>query len=156
MAAMLGAGGILGSLIAPRLHRLLRPYLSIVVVFWVLTALTPLAAILDSAYLIGLLFAAMALLAPTANTTINTHQLLLTPDELRGRLTGAMGVATGAAAALGPATGGILLEFVPGTQAVLLCAAAIAVVTALVTASPTLRHYPDSSRSSHSGKESTQ
>ena len=147
MAAMLGAGGILGSLAAPRLHRRLGPYLSIAGVFWALTALTPVAVLIDSGYLLGLLFAAMAFLAPTANTTINTHQLLLTPDELRGRLTGAMGVAAGAAAALGPALGGILLEFVPGNRAVLLCAAGTAAVTVLVTVNPTLRNYPDQTQS---------
>ena len=146
MAAMLGLGGVLGSLLAPTLHRRLGPYRSIVGVFWALTALTPVAVLLDRGYLLGLLFAVMALLAPTANTTINTHQLLLTPDELRGRLTGAMGVATGAAAALGPALGGLLLEFASGEHAVLLCAAAIAAVTAAVTVNRTLRSYPDPTR----------
>jgi predicted MFS family arabinose efflux permease len=142
MAAMLGAGGILGALIAPYLHQRLRPHVSIMIVFWVVTALTPLAIVVEGGYVMGALFAAMALLAPTANTTINTHQLLLTPDELRGRLTGAMGVATGVAAAIGPALGGVLMELVPGDQAVLLCTAGIAAVTALITVNRTLRTYP--------------
>jgi MFS family permease len=146
MAAMLGAGGILGSLVAPYLHRRLSPHLAITGVFWALTALTPLALLVEDGYLMGALFATMALLAPTANTTINTHQLLLTPDELRGRLAGAMGVATGIAAALGPAMGGLLLQFVPGDRAVLVCAAGIAAVTVLVTVNPTLRAYPRPSR----------
>ena len=84
----------------------------------------------------------MALLAPTANTTINTHQLLLAPDGLRGRLSGVMSVVTGTAAAAGPALGGLLVELVPATTAVLVCAAGMAVVTVLVTLNPTLRHYP--------------
>ena len=45
MAAMLGAGGIVGALAAPYLHRVLSPYASIAAVFWVLTLLTPLAAV---------------------------------------------------------------------------------------------------------------
>ena len=142
MAAMLGAGGILGALLAPYLVRRLSPYLSIAGVFWALTALTPLAALVHSGYLIGLLFAAMALLPPTANTTIMTEQLLLTPDDLRGRLTAAIGVATGVAATTGPVLGGALVEMVSGGQAVLLCAAGIAAVTLLVTLSPTLRRFP--------------
>lgn len=142
MAAMLGAGGILGALIAPYLHRVMRPHVSIMVVFWAVTVLTPLAIFVDSGYLMGALFAGMALLAPTANTTINTHQLLLTPDELRGRLTGAMGVATGTAAAVGPALGGLLMQIVPGDRAVLLCTAGIATVTVLITVNRTLRNYP--------------
>jgi predicted MFS family arabinose efflux permease len=142
MAAMLGAGGVVGALLAPHLMRVLSPYASIAGVFWVLTALTPVAIVVDSGYLMGALFAGMAVLAPTANTTINTHQLLLTPDHLRGRLSGVMNVVTGTAATLGPALGGVLTELVSGPAAVLVCAAGMAVMTVLVTLSPTLRHYP--------------
>lgn len=142
MAAMLGGGGVLGALLAPRLHRRLSPHVAIAGVFWALTALTPLAALLDSGYQLGALFAVMALLAPTANTTILTHQLLLTPDRLRGRLSGAMALAVGASAALGPALGGLLAELATATTAVLACAAGMAAVTVLVTVNPTLRRYP--------------
>ncbi|ONI80242.1 MFS transporter [Saccharothrix sp. ALI-22-I] len=139
MAAMLGAGGILGALVAPRLHRALRPHTSIVGVFWVITALMPLAAIAEGGYQTGALFAAMAFLAPTANTTITTYQLLLTPDELRGRLSSVMGVTLGTAAIAGPAVGGFLVELLPATHAVLACAAGTALLTVYATANPTLR-----------------
>ena len=43
-------------------------------------------------YLMGALFFAMALLPPTANTTISSRQLLITPDHLRGRLSGVIGL----------------------------------------------------------------
>jgi MFS family permease len=142
MAAMLGVGGIVGALAAPYLQRLISPYLSIAAVFWVLTALTPLAVFAHNGYVMGTLFFGMALLPPTANTTIMTQQLLLTPDELRGRLGGVIGLATGVAAALGPVLGGALMAVLPGTRAVLLCAAGMAAVTALVTVSPTLRTFP--------------
>jgi MFS family permease len=143
MAAMLGAGGILGALLAPTLLRVLSPYTSIIGVFWALAALTPVAALVHGGYLLGALFAGMALLAPTANTTINTHQLLLTPDELRGRLAGVMSVVTGAASALGPALGGLLVEVLPDVRAVLVCAAGMVIIAILVTANQTLRHYPE-------------
>lgn len=142
MAAMLGVGGVLGALIAPYLHRTLSPYLSIVGVCWMLTVLTPIAVFISNGYLMGALFAAMAFLVPTANTTIETYQLLLTPDGLRGRVSGVIGVATAAAGALGPPLGGFLMEAVSANQAVLLCAAGIAAVTVLATASPTLRRFP--------------
>jgi len=142
MAAMLGVGGMLGALLAPYLHRLLSPYLSIVAVFWVLAALTPVAVFIHNGYLMGLLFFAMTLLPPTANTTIMTRQLLLTPDKLRGRLGGVIGLATGVAATIGPVLGGVLTTLVSGTQAVLICAAGITAVTVLVTVSPNLRGFP--------------
>jgi MFS family permease len=142
MAAMLGAGGIAGAFAAPYLHRAMGPYVSIAGVFWVLTALAPLALVVHDGYLMGALFFAMALLPPTANTTIVTQQLLHTPDELRGRLSSVLGLFTGVAAVAGPVAGGVLMEVVPGNRAVLLCTGGIAVATALVTASPVLRNFP--------------
>ena len=146
MAAMLGVGGLVGALLAPKLHRLISPYLSIVGVFWVLTLLTPLAVFIDNGYLLGILFAGMALLPPTANTTINTSQLLLTPDRLRGRMTGVMAVIGGVSAATGPAFGGVLVQQFGGVNAILLCAAGIALVTVVVTVSPTMRAFPATDR----------
>ncbi|PSL53322.1 putative MFS family arabinose efflux permease [Saccharothrix carnea] len=141
MAAMFGAGGILGALAAPRLHRLVRPYVSVVGVFWVITCLIPPAIFADNGYLMGALFAAMAFVAPTANTTITTYQLLLTPDELRGRLSSVMSVALGTAAIAGPALGGLLVEVLPGDQAILTCAAGIALLSLFATFNPTLRQF---------------
>jgi predicted MFS family arabinose efflux permease len=142
MAAMLGVGGVFGALAAPWLNGRLSPHMAITAVFWVLTALAPLAVVVDSGYLLGVLFAGMALLAPTANTTIVTHQLLLTPDALRGRLSGTLNLAVGAAAALGPALGGLLAESTSPATAVLISAAGLATAAVLVTVSPTLRRYP--------------
>jgi uncharacterized protein YbdZ (MbtH family)/MFS family permease len=142
MAAMLGVGGIIGALLAPYLSRVVSPYLSIAGVFWAVSLLTPVAVFVHNGYLMGGLFAAMALLPPTANTTIMTQQLLLTPDELRGRLSSVIGLVTGVAATLGPVVGGVLAQTVSASQAVLICATGIAAVTLLVTASRTLRNFP--------------
>ncbi|QFZ21716.1 MFS transporter [Saccharothrix syringae] len=141
MAAMLGVGGVLGALAAPRLHRALGPFRSIASVFWALALLTPLALVLESAYLLGALFALMTFLAPTANTTIGTHQLLLTPDGMRGRLSGVMAVVVGVAGTLGPLVGGALTEVLTARTAVLVCAVGILVITVIVTVNPTLRGY---------------
>jgi MFS family permease len=142
MAAIMGAGGILGALVAPYLYQRLHTYLSIIGAFWAITLLTPLAVFISNGYLMGLLFAAIAFLAPTASTAIATYQLLLTPDGLRGRMSSVMGVIIGSAAVAGPAFGGVLMEIVSDNQAVLLCAAGIGVVTVLATISPTLRRFP--------------
>ncbi|MFI9008490.1 MFS transporter [Actinosynnema sp. NPDC053489] len=141
MASMLGVGGVLGALAAPWLHRALGPHRSIAAVFWALSALVPVALLVSSPYLLGGLFALMSFLAPTANTTINTHQLLLTPDELRGRLSGVMGVVVGGAGAVGPLFGGVLTEVLSARTAVAACAVGILAITVYVTVSPTLRGY---------------
>lgn len=142
MAAMLGVGGIIGALAAPYLTKVMTPYQSIISVFLALTVLTPIAVLVHSGYLMGALFAAMSVLPPTANTAIITEQLVCTPDALRGRLSGVLGVLAGVAAAAGPPLGGALAQAVSGTTAVLICSAGIAVVTVLVAVSPTLRHFP--------------
>jgi MFS family permease len=142
MAAMLGVGGLLGALVASRLSQMVSPYVSIIAVFWVMAALTPVAAFVHSGYLLGVLLAAMALLPATANTTIITRQLLLTPDDLRGRLSSVLGIATGVAATLGPVLGGLLAAAVSGTLAVLVCAGGIGAAAVVATLSPTLRNFP--------------
>ncbi len=142
MAAMLGAGGVAGSLLAPRLYNKLSPFTSIASVFWVLAVLTPTAIFIHNGYLMGALFFGIALPMPTANTAILTRQLLITPDHLRGRLSGVIGLIVGSAAVVGPPLGGILIELLSSTQAVLVCAAGFAAITAVVTVNPTLRHFP--------------
>jgi uncharacterized protein YbdZ (MbtH family) len=142
MAAMLGAGGLVGALLAPSLTQKLSPFLSIASVFWILTLLTPVAVFIHNGYLLGALLFAMALLPPTANTTITARQLLIAPDDMRGRLSGALGLMVGGAAAVGPMLGGVLIGLVPGSEAVLICAAGMAAITAVVTVSPTLHRFP--------------
>jgi MFS family permease len=109
---------------------------------WGLGALTLVAAFVGGGWLLGVVFAAMALLPPTANTTIITRQLLLTPDDLRGRLSSVLGIGTGVAAALGPVLGGLLAAALSGTDAVLVCAGGITAVAVAATLSPTLRSFP--------------
>ncbi|MGH3823293.1 MAG: MFS transporter [Pseudonocardiaceae bacterium] len=142
IAAMLGVGGLLGAVAASRLSQVLSPYASIIAVFWGMAALTLAAAFVQSGWLFGALFAAMALLPPTANTTIVTRQLLLTPDDLRGRLSSVLVIITGVAAALGPVVGGLLASALSGTHAVLVCAGGIAVIAVVATLNPTLRSFP--------------
>lgn len=62
MAAMLGLGGLLGALIAPTLHRILHPWVSILAVFWMVTLLTPLTILAPNGYVLGALFAGMSFL----------------------------------------------------------------------------------------------
>lgn len=142
MAAMLGVGGVLGSLAAPYACRVLSPYVSIAAVFWALTLLTPIAAFADNGVVLGALFAVMSLFPPTANTTIITEQLLIADDAMRGRLSSVLGVATDVAGTAGPVLGGLLVMAAPGGRAVLVCAAGMAAVTVVVTLSPTLRNFP--------------
>lgn len=149
MAAMLGVGALLGALAAGYLCRVLSPYLAIIGVFWSLTVIAPLLAFVENSYAVGGLLAAIAFLAPTANITITSRQLLLAPDELRGRLSSVMSLTGGLAATAGPAIGGVLLQTSGTTQAVLLCNAGLVLTALAATGSRTLRNLPATAEKAH-------
>lgn len=140
--ACIGAGGLLGASLAARLHAALPAPLIIIGFSCVATVMTALMAVVPSGILLGVLLGGAALLAPVANTTVLTYQLTVTPDHLRGRLTGITGLCAGGAAALGPMAGGFLLAAGGGGAAVLVCAAVLALVAAGTILSPTLRRFP--------------
>ncbi|MFI6511953.1 MFS transporter [Streptosporangium sp. NPDC050855] len=139
--ACIGAGGLLGALSAARLHAALPPFLFIVGFPLVAAVMTALMAVVPSGILLGVLLGGAAFLAPVANTTVLTYQLTVTPDHLRGRLSGIAGLFSGGAAALGPMVGGLLMT-AGGSTAVLVCAAGLALVAAGTVLSPTLRRFP--------------
>ncbi|OZM73590.1 MFS transporter [Amycolatopsis antarctica] len=144
IGVLLGAGGILGAIAAPRLRTAVPPYLALVALLWLSAALVPLLAIVPVGVWLGVVLGGIAFLAPTATTIVSTYQMLITPDELRGRLAGAIGVFMGVAGALGPLAGGVLVESGGRGPAVYGCAAAMVVLAIAVTASPTMRTFPAS------------
>jgi MFS family permease len=79
---------------------------------------------------------------PVTVTTVMTYQMSVTADELRGRLSGMVGLFTGAAGALGPIAGGALAGTGDGTTGLMACAATAAVIAVGATLSPTLRRFP--------------
>ncbi|MCP3804332.1 MFS transporter [Allokutzneria sp. A3M-2-11 16] len=145
MMAFLGAGGLLGGLFAARLHAAFRAPVLILGFSWIAAALTAVMAFVPAGVPLGLLLGGAAFLLPVANTTVMTYQMMITPDELRGRLSGVAGFCSGGAGALGPLVGGALTAALGGTPAVLLCAAAMACVALATTLSPTMRRFPSAS-----------
>lgn len=141
MAAMFGVGGILGALAAPRLHGWFGRRLSVLVVFWAMAVLAPLSLTASSGPVLGLFLTGMAFFAPTANTAVSTYQLLATPDRLRGRLSGIIGLVSGVSAALGPMAGGLAMEWMGARWAIVAAAVGTAVTAVIATLSPTLRGF---------------
>ncbi|MFI9626618.1 MFS transporter [Streptomyces sp. NPDC052042] len=143
MMGCFGVGGVLGALIAPRLYARMPTVLIVLGFSWLAAVGTAAMAFVPPGLALGLLLGVLALLAPAANTAVLTYQLMVTPDALRGRLSGLAGFCSGGAGALGPAVGGSLMAATGGgAPAVLGCAAAFGVVAVLVTVSPTMRRFP--------------
>ena len=141
MMALFGVGGLAGALAAARLHAALPAPVIVLGFSWVAAIMTAVMTLVPGGLVLGVILGAVAFFAPLANTTIITYQLMITPDELRGRLSGVSGLAAGAAGAVGPLAGGILMTVAAGTG-VLICAIALLAVAIAATASPTLRRFP--------------
>ncbi|MEU5837258.1 MFS transporter [Streptomyces diacarni] len=147
--ACFGAGGLLGGLFAARLHAAARPPLIILGFAWSVALGAGLMAVVPTGLPQGVLLAVMAFFAPLANTTVLTYQLTVTPNALRGRMSGVAGFCSGGAGVAGPAFGGALTGMAGGgTAAVLLCAGFLLLVALAATASPTLRKFPSPERNS--------
>lgn len=141
--ACLGAGGLLGGLFAAKLHAALPAPLIVIGFAWVAAVMTALMVTVPRGLPLGLLLAGAAFLAPLANATVVSYQLMVTPDELRGRLSGISALGSGAAGAVGPlVTGSVLALTGSGTTSIVVCAAAMALIAAGATLSPTLRRFP--------------
>lgn len=141
--ACFGAGGLLGGLFAARLHAAARPPVIILGFTWTAALAAALMAVVPTGLPQGALLGVMAFLAPLANTTVLTYQLTVTPDALRGRMSGVAGFCSGGAGVLGPALGGALTGAAGGgVTAVLVCAGCLVLVALAASASPTLRRFP--------------
>lgn len=142
MMALFGAGGLLGALVAARLHAALSASVIVLGFSWIAAIMTLLMIAVPGGLALGAILGVVAFFAPVANTTIITYQMMITPDELRGRLAGITGLSAGAAGALGPLLGGILMTAAGGSTGVLLCSAALTAVAIGATLNPTLRRFP--------------
>ncbi len=137
-----GIGGLLGAAVAGRLHAAL-PAPAVILGFpWTAAALTLLLALVPTGVPTGVVLGGIAFLIPTAFTTVMTYQLTVAPDELRGRLSGVVGLFAGGAGAVGPLVGGLLMSGGNSRGSLLICCAALAVVAVGTTLSPNLRRFP--------------
>ncbi|MFJ9847905.1 MFS transporter [Streptomyces sp. NPDC101150] len=141
IGVLVGAGGLAGALLAPRMHRLLTPRAAIILLGWLGAALTPLLLVRTNGYLFGAVLAAIAFLAPTVQTAVVTYQMSRTPDRLRGRVSAALGLAGGVAGAAGPLLGGLLVDTGGRTTAVLACSGVLLLAALAAGLSPALRGF---------------
>ncbi|GAB1510050.1 MFS transporter [Actinophytocola sp. KF-1] len=143
MMSFFGVGGLLGAVVAPRLHAALPAPVIVLGFSWIAAALTTAMAFAPGGLALGAILGVVAFFAPVANTTIITYQMTVTPDEYRGRLSGVTGLCGGVAGALGPLVGGLLMTGTGGgATGVLACATALAVIAIAATLNPTLRRFP--------------
>ncbi|MFJ8755100.1 MFS transporter [Streptomyces sp. NPDC102441] len=141
MMTCFGAGGLVGALVAERLHAAaLSPGTLVIGSTWVFAAVAGAMAYAPRGVPLGILLGVAAMAMPVAITTVITCQLAAVPDGLRGRLSGLVGLGSELAATAGPIAAGVLSAVTQdGAVRILGAAALLVVVAAGGTLSPTLR-----------------
>ncbi|MFF9013838.1 MFS transporter [Streptomyces sp. NPDC014870] len=141
MMTCFGAGGLIGALVADRLHAAaLSPAVLVIASTWVFAAVAVAMAYAPRGIPLGILLGVAAMAMPIANTTVITCQLSAVPDGLRGRLSGLVALGSELAATAGPVAAGVLATaFGDDAVSMLGAAALLVVVAAGATLSPTLR-----------------
>ncbi len=143
LLGLMGAGGLLGAFVAPGIRRRAGPRAVIIGVNWLWAALLPLFAVVPWPLAMGVLAGGLALAGPAWNVVLSDISLRLTPDELRGRVSGVQGLVAWGPIPLGSLLGGLLLQWIGGVPTVLVLAGVMALVAVAATVSPAVRHAPD-------------
>jgi MFS family permease len=92
--------------------------------------------------LLGLIGAATALLGPLWNVVMMQYELTIVPEELRGRVGGAVQTVVSGTLPLGSLGAGFLLASVGPRRSLLALAGVMAVVALVGTLSPAIRKAP--------------
>lgn len=134
-------GGLLGAVVAPRVHRRLPPGPVIVGYHAAYAALIPLFLFVQP-LAFGVLFGLMLFGAPALNAILGTLSFALVPDRLMGRVEAAASVVTAGASPVSRLSAGLLLGAVGGRRSIEIWLLIAVVVAVGVAVAPTLRQPP--------------
>jgi len=138
--ALMGVGGLLGSLAAPAIVRRVSVPVLVIGAFWVEAALVASFALTYDPYVLGVLAAVAMFPAPAWNAVVVGARLTLTPDRLRGRVNSGARLLSGSMLPLGALAGGLLAGAMGTTTTLLVFAAWQALVAAATLSARSLRH----------------
>ena len=142
LLAGFGVGGVLGSLAAPWFQRRLPMQAIVVGANWVWALALPGIGLADNLVILGALLAIMAFVGPLWNVTIEVYRLLITPDELQGRVGSAISLLAWGAIPVGSLLAGYLLESFSSWITTLVLSAGMFLVALAASLSPAIRHAP--------------
>jgi predicted MFS family arabinose efflux permease len=142
MFAIVGAGGLLGALLAGPLRRRLSPRFALVGASWLMAAVIPLLFATHSALLIGAIVALCELPTPMSNSLVAGHRVAVTPEHLQGRVAGAAMLVTMSLAWLGPVAVGFLFQHAGATTTVAVVSGWTAMLALITAAAPAVHRGP--------------
>ncbi len=142
MLLFLGLGGLAGTLIAPRLMRVLPLQAGIYATLLTITALLPLLAVVHDPIVLGIVYGAMFVPYPTWGAGLSSYRALRIPDHLQGRVQSVFTIVSLGAVPFGMLAVGVSLEELGGRATVLALFAVMLAATVYAVASPQIRHGP--------------
>jgi MFS family permease len=141
LVAVFGGASLAGSLIAPRIARLLSIRSIMVGNQWLCAALI-LCAIAPGPYVLLACVLPTALLAPSLNSVVIGYRTAITPDHLVGRVSSVARNLAQIAAPLGPLVSGLLLASFSSRVTMLVLGGIALALAVWTTASPSIRNAP--------------
>lgn len=142
MFGMYGAGGILGALVAARVHRAFPGRVLLVGIGWLWAGMTAAYVLMPSVLWLGLVSAVGSFFGPIFNVVVMAAVYRRTPEGLLGRVRSTTKLIAWGTIPLAGLLGGILAEHLGTTSALLAVAAVMTAMAVLTTASPGLRTLP--------------
>jgi MFS family permease len=137
--AMMGAGGLVGAMLAARLGRLLPPGQMVLAVGWWLAVALPAVTLPFGPLWPGVVLATVMLVIPAVNVTLQATLLTEIPDGMQGRIGSLLMVTSLGTAPLGPLLSGFLTQGLGPAAALGLLGLLIAVISTVATMTPSLR-----------------
>jgi predicted MFS family arabinose efflux permease len=146
MFAIVGANGIVGSLLAPRLANRLSLRTVVIGVECLSAALVPLLLLASNAYLLGLIFGAALAPWPLWNASIGAYRLTATPQALQGRVQSISLLLMNGPVPLATLLAGVLLDAYGSNITIAVFSIILAFVAAAAVATPAVRRSPSRDR----------
>jgi predicted MFS family arabinose efflux permease len=147
MFAIVGAGGVLGAVIAAPARRRLSARMVIAGGEWVLVLSVVLLLVAHSAVLIGLLVAAAEFVTPTGNSLVAGSRVAATPDHLQGRVAAVSTTLAMSLGWLGPLAVGFGFQHAGAAATIVAVAVWSLALAGVATLAPALRSGPPATRS---------
>jgi len=141
MFSATGLGGLLGSVVAPRLQKRLSFGGVIIAATWAMAILWPLLAVAPNPLLLGIALGGMAFAIPIHGIAIVSYRLATTPDQLRGRVASVARVIAWSTEPAGMALSGILIQGIGAANTAFAFGAWVALVAGATTMYGPLRRF---------------
>jgi predicted MFS family arabinose efflux permease len=142
MLAIVGVGGLLGSLCAGAIRRATTARTIVIAQEWILVALIFALLLIRNALLIGALIAAAEFVTPAVNSAVAGARVTAAPDHLQGRVQAAATMATMSLAWLGPLAVGVCFGRWGATTTILILAGWTLIPASIATFTGALRGDP--------------